>query len=164
MEQGSNFAATHLFKEDAGLAVKYCPTDPNESLHCSQQQLMVSPIPELTHEYQSMFEGTGGHSAPSSSWMTKTLAEPSCSGKGLAYSPAHCLFDAGWGSMMFSLSTEPPFDGVLAVSEMSQRGSVRRPQPFVQPVANGSESLDLLVDAADRVYKRCRSVPSASLN
>lgn len=107
---------------------------------------------ELTHEYQSMFEGTGGHSAPSS-WMTKTVAEPSCSGKGLAYSPAHCLFDAGWGSMMFSLSTEPPFDGVLAVSEMSQRGSVRRPQPFVQPVANGSESLDLLVDAADRVYK-----------
>ena len=24
----------------------------------------------------------------------------------------------GWGSMMFSLSTEPPYDGVLAVSEM----------------------------------------------
>ena len=107
---------------------------------------------ELTDEYQSMFEGTGGHSAPTSSWM-KTVAEPSCAGKGLAYSPAHCLFDAGWGSMMFSLSTEPPFDGVLAVSEMSQRGSVRRPQPFVQPVANGSESLDALVDAADRVYK-----------
>lgn len=25
---------------------------------------------------------------------------------------------SGWGSMMFSLSTEPPFDGVLSVSEM----------------------------------------------
>eukprot|EP00434_Breviolum_minutum_P004230 symbB.v1.2.003728.t2/scaffold176.1/size287750/10 len=45
---------------------------------------------ELTDEYQSMFEGTGGHSAPTSSWM-KTVAEPSCAGKGLAYSPAHCL-------------------------------------------------------------------------
>ncbi|CAK9002641.1 unnamed protein product [Durusdinium trenchii] len=31
--------------------------------------------------------------------------------------------------------------------------SARRPQPFVQPVANGSISLDALVDAADRVYK-----------
>ncbi|CAJ1342287.1 unnamed protein product, partial [Effrenium voratum] len=109
---------------------------------------------ELTHEYKSMFEGTGGHAAPSSAWMARTVvAEPSCTGKGLAYSPAHCLFDAGWGSMMFSLSTEPPFDGVLAVSEMSQRGPGRRPQPFVQPVANGTSSLDALVDAADRVYK-----------
>eukprot|EP00913_Durusdinium_trenchii_P026454 g24820.t1 len=108
---------------------------------------------ELTHEYKSMFEGTGGLAAPTS-WMAKTVvAEPSCRGKGLAYSPAHCLFDAGWGSMMFSLSTEPPYDGVLAVSEMSQRGAARRPQPFVQPVANGSISLDALVDAADRVYK-----------
>ena len=31
----------------------------------------------------------------------------------------------GWGSMMFSLSTEPPYDGVLAVSEMSEPWSVR---------------------------------------
>ncbi|CAE8718880.1 unnamed protein product, partial [Polarella glacialis] len=67
---------------------------------------------ELTSEYQSMFQGTGGQSAPSSKWMSEAgiKAEQNCSAVGLAYSPAHCLFDLGWGLMLFSLSTEPPFD------------------------------------------------------
>ncbi|CAE7930378.1 ZRANB2 [Symbiodinium sp. KB8] len=108
---------------------------------------------ELTSEYKSMFADTGGLSAPTSDWLAKAVAEPSCGGKGLAYSPGHCLVNEGWGSMMFSLSTEPPFDGVLAVSEMTQRDPAKRPQPFVQPVANHTSSLDALVDAADRVYK-----------
>lgn len=103
---------------------------------------------ELTSEYKAMFEGgqavrhpkrlsSASKSLKAATSWAKTLAEPSCHGTGLAYSPAHCLFDAGWGSMMFSLSTEPPFDGVLAVSEMSQRKD-HRPQPFVQPVASWS--------------------------
>ncbi|CAE7574947.1 ZRANB2 [Symbiodinium sp. CCMP2456] len=77
---------------------------------------------ELTSEYKSMFADTGGLSAPTSDWLAKAVAEPSCGGKGLAYSPGHCLVNEGWGSMMFSLSTEPPFDGR---SETLRRGRSR---------------------------------------
>merc|ERR1719253_2177716 len=106
---------------------------------------------ELTSEYQRMFAGTGGYASTSRSFLG--VAESSCAGTGLSYSPAHCLFNLGWGSMMFSLSTEPPFDGVLSVSEMSQKSGDLRPQPFVQPVSNGSSSLDQLVELADSIYK-----------
>lgn len=105
---------------------------------------------ELTSEYKKMFKDTGGHSAASST-LLGSIAEPSCNGIGLNYSPAHCLFDLGWGSMLFSLSTEPPFDGVLSVTEMSQKTS--RPRPFVQPVSNGASNLDELIEFVDSVYK-----------
>ncbi|CAL1134958.1 unnamed protein product [Cladocopium goreaui] len=107
---------------------------------------------ELTHEYQSMFEGTGGHSVclpclrtvvagidgmarcerpsskqlddkdggpqnrlvPAKAWPT---ALPTASSM-QADLVGELKEMESWGSMMFSLSTEPPFDGVLAVSEM----------------------------------------------
>eukprot|EP00929_Paragymnodinium_shiwhaense_P087948 TRINITY_DN48106_c0_g1_i1.p1 TRINITY_DN48106_c0_g1~~TRINITY_DN48106_c0_g1_i1.p1 ORF type:complete len:930 (+),score=163.37 TRINITY_DN48106_c0_g1_i1:108-2897(+) len=116
---------------------------------------------ELTHEYQKMYEG-GKSAAASGKLAAEGGAAPlSCEGVGLSYSPAQCLFDLGWGSTQFSLGTEPPFDGVLAVSEMSRRGT-ERPQPFVQPVANGTSSLEELLDHVDGVYKSLNT-PSPDL-
>jgi len=126
-----------------------------KSLPLSYNMIAVLPraqvgAQELTSEYKNMFTQTDGHSAPSSK-LLGSITEPSCNGIGLSYSPAHCLFDMGWGSMLFSLSTEPPFDGVLSVTEMSQKTS--RPRPFVQPVSNGASNLDKLIEFVDSVYK-----------
>ncbi|CAD7945250.1 unnamed protein product, partial [Amoebophrya sp. A25] len=33
-----------------------------------------------------------------------------CNATGLAYTPTRCLFDAGWGSLTFTINTEPPYD------------------------------------------------------
>lgn len=119
---------------------------------------------ELTSEYKRMFAESGGTSAKSSERLAAAsrAGKLACNGTGLAYSPAHCLFDMGWGSMVFSLNTEPPFDGVLSVSEMSLKLSSNRPTPFVQPVANATKSLDELIELADNVYKSLNT-PSPDL-
>ena len=44
-----------------------------------------------------------------------------CDGVGLAFTPSMCLFERGWGSMTFTINTEPPFDATLTVSEMTER-------------------------------------------
>ncbi|CAD7957342.1 unnamed protein product [Amoebophrya sp. A120] len=94
-----------------------------------------------------------------------------CSATGLAFTPSKCLFDAGWGSLTFTINTEPPYDATLTVSEMTEKNAAaldwaraddgsgeeknfyKRPQPFVQPVSNGSESYEEILEAVDGVYK-----------
>eukprot|EP00397_Hematodinium_sp_SG-2012_P012004 GEMP01012159.1.p1 GENE.GEMP01012159.1~~GEMP01012159.1.p1 ORF type:complete len:641 (+),score=147.04 GEMP01012159.1:1151-3073(+) len=75
-----------------------------------------------------------------------------CNATGLAFSPAACLHDRGWASLTFTVSTEPPFDGTLSVTELSHRG-VRRTVPFVQPVVNETDGIGNLMKQVDQVYK-----------
>lgn len=121
-------------------------------------------VQELTSEYRKMFQETGGFTAPASDLISQAglRSDPICKGIGLAYSPAHCLFDNGWGSMMFSLNTDPPFDGVLSVSELTAKALDDRPKPFVQPVANATASIEKLIDQVDSVYKSLNT-PSPDL-
>ena len=81
------------------------------------------------------------------------------------------MFEIGWGSLTFTVNTEPPFDATLTVAEMTERmASVNvlpyewrshedktlerpRPQPFVQPVSNQSRNYESILDDVDGVYK-----------
>eukprot|EP00392_Amoebophrya_sp_AT5.2_P012496 g12599.t1 len=86
-----------------------------------------------------------------------------CNATGLAYTPSKCLFDAGWGSLTFTINTEDPYDATLTVSEMTEKALLdwrnsdvevlSRPAPFVQPVSNGSISYDEIIESVDGVYK-----------
>ena len=119
------------------------------------QPRVVVGYEQLQDAYRQQYsdDGAGNLSVGKNARAPVTKDDLACNATGLAYMPSFCLYDLGWGSMTFTINTEPPHDASLTVTEMSEKQRMHRPQPFVQPVSNETENYEDVVDAVDGVYK-----------